>query len=217
MNHATIEELIAFENGVKAEWERGELPYLLHLAGGNEGPLVDIFARIKKGDWIFGSHRSHYHYLLAGGDPVELGAKIRDGQSMFLYKRDLNFLASAILAGNCCIAAGVALAIQEAHGPRSSIPPHVWCFLGDGAEDEGHFYEAVRFVQGRCLPCTFIIEDNNRSVDTSVAKRHGTETRFEWGSHVIRYHYTPTYPHAGSGCKFKIEFKPKANPWTRSL
>ena|ERR1700722_10282828 len=210
MKHATAEELISFENGIKDQWERGELPYLLHLAGGNEGPLIDIFSRIKEGDWIFGSHRSHYHYLLAGGDQLELDLKIKNGQSMFLFSKRLNFLASAILAGNCCIAAGVALAIKEEGGAG-----HVWCFLGDGAEDEGHFYEAVRFVQGRNLPCTFIIEDNDRSVDTSVEKRYGSRTlaAMGWGHHVIRYHYTPTYPHAGSGCKFKIVFKPKDNPW----
>ena len=189
----------------------GELPYLLHLAGGNEGPLIEIFKRVNEGDWIFGSHRSHYHYLLAGGVETELESKIRGGQSMFLFSRRLNFLTSSILAGAACIAAGVALALKS-EGSKA----HVWCFLGDGAEDEGHFYEAVAMVQGHDLPCTFIIEDNDRSVDTNVPLRRGTSERRNWGPHVERYHYKPTYLHGGSGCKFKIVFKDKGNPWNQT-
>ena len=94
--------------------------------------------------------------------------------------------------------------------------PHVWCFLGDGADHEGHFYEAVMFVQGHDLPCTFIIEDNNRSVDTDKWQRRGQNTPREFGVGssgwfarcVRRYEYTPVYPHAGSGCKHHIVFKP---------
>ena len=208
MNHATRAQLIDFENAVKAAWERGELPYLLHLAGGNEGPLLNLFDNVKPGDWILGSHRSHYHWLLSGGDPEELMARIRDGQSMFLFKRSLRFLTSAILAGNCCIAAGIAQALKES-GSSSSV----WCFLGDGAEDEGHFYEAVNYVQGRDLPCTFVIEDNDRSVDVSCEARRGTNYRRDWGAHVIRYSYHAAYPHAGSGCRHHIVFQPRENPW----
>jgi len=211
MEHATRNDLIAFENLVKQGWEEGHLPYLMHLAGGNEGPLIEIFRQIKEGDWILGSHRSHYHWLLAGGSPEDLMTRIQNGQSMFLYSRAMHFLTSAILAGNCCIAAGIAKSLQES-GSKSMV----WCFLGDGATDEGHFYEAVSYVQGHHLPCTFIIEDNDRSVDVSVSARFGSDHRREWGPHVVRYRYAPTYPHAGSGCKHHITFQPKSNPWTTS-
>lgn len=83
----------------------------------------------------------------------------------------------------------------------------VWCFIGDGGEEEGHFYEAAMFVEANDLPCTFIIEDNDRSVDTSRAHRRGNAKGLEHLFKCVRrYHYTPTYPHAGSGCAFKIEF-----------
>jgi hypothetical protein len=50
-----------------------------------------------------------------------------------------------VLAGTGGIAAGGAWQLKE-------------CFIGDGAEEEAHFYESVLFVQGNELPCTFIIE-----------------------------------------------------------
>lgn len=192
--------LIGFETKIKDLWENGELPFLLHLCGGNEGPLIDIAREFQNGDWIFSSHRSHYHYLLAGGLEERLMELIKDGRSMFVFDRKLNFFASAVLAGTCCIAAGVAYRLKE----QGSLN-RVWCFLGDGAEDEGHFYEAVCFVQGKNLPCTFVIEDNDRSVDTS--KQDRGRFQINWPSCVRRYHYDPTYPHAGSGCKHHIVFK----------
>ena len=97
----------------------------------------------------------------------------------------------------------------------SNLPPcrepRVWCFLGDGAEDEGHYYEAARYAAGHDLPVTFVIEDNDRSVDTDKITRRGGDaggmTAFLC-SHVRRYNYTATFPHAGSGCKHHIQFKP---------
>lgn len=204
MNHATAAELIAFEERIKLLWEAGDLPFLLHLCGGNEEQLISIFSRIREGDWIFSTHRSHYHALLAGIPAERLEAMIRGGDSMFVFDRARNFLTSSVLAGTCGIAAGVAHAIREAGGTEQ-----VWCFLGDGAEDEGHFYEAVCYVAGHDLPCTFIIEDNDRSVDTNIYDRRGSAFRMKWPIPAVeRYHYTPVYPHAGSGCARHIVFKP---------
>ncbi len=205
----TAEDLISFEGGIKAEWEAGELPCLLHLAGGNEDHLIAIFARIRKGDWILSTHRNHMHALLSGIPTDELRESIRHGHSMFTYSRDHNFLCSAVLAGTCGIAAGLAFAIKDA-GDRG----RVWCFIGDGGVEQGHFWEAINFVEGHALPCTFIVEDNDRSVDTCNDDRRGCsdalDTAMAQYKCIVKYHYKPTWPHAGSGCKFKIEFKADA-------
>ena len=202
MFNATKEELIKFEEGVYALFEAGDLPYLVHLCGGNEDQLIDIFADIKEGDYIYSSHRTHYHYLLAGGDAVALEDRIKRGDSMFVFDRKRNFLSYAILAGCAGMAAGTALSFQ-----MQGKDQHVWCFIGDGAEDEGHFYEAVAFVSGWDLPCTFIIEDNDRQVDTTKKERRGKDTIIEWPSCVVRYNYTPTYPHASTGSGNMVKFK----------
>jgi pyruvate dehydrogenase E1 component alpha subunit len=205
MQHKTAAELIAFETEVKTLWESGDLPFLLHMCGGNEEDLIRIFSEVNEGDYVLSTHRSHYHYLLAGGRPVDLLDQIKRGNSMFIFDRKLNFLTSSIVAGTPAIAAGIALALKR-HQSRK----RVWCFVGDGAEDHGHFYEAVRFVDGHGLPCTFVIEDNDRSVDTPKRMRHGSNRMIWPYGCVRRYTYKPTYPHAGSGCKFKIEFKTPA-------
>jgi TPP-dependent pyruvate/acetoin dehydrogenase alpha subunit len=194
--------LIAAENQVISEWEDGLLPYLIHLSNGNESQLIDIFKNVKETDWVLSTHRSHYHYILKGGSIESLLEKVRRGKSMFIFDSSKNFLTSSIVCGTPGIATGIALG-EKLKGTSNKV----WCFIGDAAEDEGHFYEAVRFVDCNKLNCTFIIEDNNRSVTTDVETRWGSNKRFEWPECVIRYHYTNKYPHAGSGTSKKIVFK----------
>lgn len=198
------QDLITFENRIVEKFDHGEIPYLIHLSGGNEDALIDIFKDINTGDYIFSTHRSHYHYLLNGGSQEELEKKILSGKSMFIFDRDLNFFSSSIVAATPSIAAGVAWALK-----RKGSNKKVWCFIGDGAEDEGHFYEAVQYVDGWDLPCTYIIEDNDRSVNASKKERRG-ESEYTWPKCVIRYNYSPTYPHGGTGNGKWLQFKNKA-------
>lgn len=198
----TKEELINIENEIVELYDNGHISHMLHVCGGNEDQLISIFKNIKKGDYIFSSHRTHYHYLLAGGKSEDLKTKILNGDSMHMFNKDINFLSTSIVAGAPCISAGIALGLK-----MSNSDSHVWCFIGDGAEDQGHFYEAVRYVEGFDLPCTFIIEDNNRSVGTAKNDRYGT-SEMKWNEkYVIRYHYTPTYPHSGTNNKNWLKFK----------
>lgn len=220
----TPEDLSATENEIIRLWEAGEIPYLTHMAGGNERILVDLFKTIKPTDWVFASHRCHHHWLLhhkdaeffnrnlgevegtlppsvAHGAKQELIERVLEGKSMFLYGP--RFICSAIVAGTASIAAGMALSIKRRLGSE-----RVYCFLGDGAEDEGNFYEAVRLVHGRNLPAIFIIEDNDASCGVTHAQR-GSPEDWNWPNCVIRYHYTPKYPHAGTFVRPNLKWKPK--------
>lgn len=199
----TAEQLIKFEQRIVELFEEAQIPYPIHLCGGNEELLIELFKEINQGDYILSTHRSHYHYLLAGGRPAVLEKMILSGRGMHICDKKLNFLSSAIVAGSPAIAAGISFSLKEKGSKRK-----VWCFVGDGAEDEGHFYEAVRFVDGRNLPCTFIIEDNNRSVETPKSERYGA-SEIKWPKCVRRYTFKPTYPHVGTGTGNIIDFSGK--------
>jgi pyruvate dehydrogenase E1 component alpha subunit len=169
-----------------------KLPFLFHLSGGNEDQLIEIFKNIKEGDYVISNHRSHYHALLHGIPPETVEDRILNGRSMFIYDRERNFFCSAIIGGTPAIAAGIAWALK-----RKGSDKKVWCFIGDGTEDSGHTYEAVRYVDGFDLPCTFVIENNNRSVESTNDERWGKTAEYEWNSpSVLKYHYEITYPHA---------------------
>lgn len=196
-------QLIDFEKRIAKRFDEGEIPYLVHFSGGNECRLIDIFKNINPGDYIFSNHRSHYHYLLAGGSPDRLEKLILDGKSMFVFDRKLNFYTSSIVCATPSIAAGVAWALKKKGSNKK-----VWCFIGDGAEDEGHLYEAAKYVDGWNLPCTFVIEDNDRSVTAGKEERWGTYTPTHFDC-VERYNYKSTYPHGGSGNGGWIKFQKK--------
>jgi len=185
--------LIEFEDKIASIWNQAKIPYYIHLSGGNEEPLLEIFREINPEDYKISTHRSHYHYLLSGGSPEKLEKMIIEGRSMHVIDKDLNFISTAIVSGGPAIATGIALSLK-----KKNLNQHVWCFVGDAAEDEGHFYEAVKYVDGWKLPCTFVIEDNNRSVETPKEERYGG-SEIEWPSCVRRYTYTPTTLHTGTG------------------
>lgn len=188
----TKEKLIEFEDSIVELYEEGKLPFLFHLSGGNEEQLIDIFSDIKEDDYVLSNHRSHYHALLHGISPDDLTQMICDGRSMFVYDRERNFFSSAIIGGTPGIAVGIAWALK-----RKKSSQKVWCFVGDATEDSGHLSEAVRYVDGWDLPCTFIIESNNRSVEASNEDRWNKTADIKWSSpSVIKYHYEITYPHA---------------------
>lgn len=188
-----------------ALWESGDIKYPMHIPGGNESLLYEVFEGINQGDVVFSTHRSAYHYLLTciknkigmGRAWKMLEEKIKSGNCISINEPNINFYSTAILAGACAPAIGVALSLKERGEGKKVV-----CFLGDGAADEGSFGEALRYAQGWELPCKFIIEDNNRSVETEVKTRWGpnehTPDGFT-GSNLYVYKYKATNPHVGTG------------------
>lgn len=188
----SADQLISFEDEIGDLYLANKLPFLFHLSGGNEKELISIFENIAENDYVISNHRNHYHALLHGIPPEVVKNKILNGQSMFIYDRKKNFFCSAIIGGTPAIAAGIAWALK-----RKDSKQKVWCFVGDGTEDNGHLYEAIRYVDGWDLPCTFVIENNDRSVEASNSERWGKSADYEWNSpSVIKYKYEITYPHA---------------------
>ena len=175
------EDLIRFEHVVAEMFKSKQIRVPIHLSGGNEDELIAIFKKIQDHDYVFSTHRNHYHYLLKGGRPEQLLGNIvySDLGSMHTIDSSINFFSSAIVAGTVAIAAGAALAIKMKGEDR-----HVWAFLGDGACDEGWYWEAKHYAEANKLPVTYIIEDNNRSVCSSKSQR---------------YCYRAKWPHAGVG------------------
>ena len=188
----TKSELISFEDRIGELYLDNKLPFLFHLSGGNEEQLISIFENIDADDYVISNHRSHYHALLHGIPPDVVEDRIINGRSMFIYDKERHFFCSAIIGGTPAIAAGIAWALK-----RKGSKQKVWCFVGDGTEDNGHLYEAIRYVDGWDLPCKFVIENNDRSVEATNSERWGKQSDYNWNSpSVLKYKYQITYPHA---------------------
>ena len=179
-------ELIAFEKEVADAFGAGKIRGPIHLAGGNEDELIEIFKGVGKDDWVFSTWRSHFHALLHGVPRGAVMAEIMAGRSMNLYFPEHRFLTSAIVGGCLPIAVGVAAGIKREGGAN-----HVWCFVGDMAASIGLFNDAVRMSHG--LPITFVIENNGLSVNSPTVECWPNGGAPE----VMAYKHARTYPHSG--------------------
>lgn len=187
----TKEELIAFEEEIKDLFLAGKIRAPVHLSRGNEEPLIEIFKQVEPEDWVFSAHRSHYHALLKGIDPEWVKNEIITGRSIHLNNKKHRFFTSAIVSGCLPIALGVAMAIK-----RKGEKRQVWVFVGDMAAEAGVFLECTKYAARQNLPVTFVVEDNQLSVNTPTQETWG----FEKGEpHIIRFTYMRHFPHIGAG------------------
>lgn len=187
----TPESLIEFEDDIAREFENGNIPHPVHLSGGNESQLIEIFKQIDNdNDWVCGSWRMHYAALLKGVPPSELKQAIMDGRSIALCFPDHRMISSAIVGGICPIAMGIAWALK-----REQRIGKVWCFIGDMTATSGIFAETARYAMFHSLPITFVIEDNGMSVLTPTQEVWGQEPSKEVA--MTGYGYKLTRPHVG--------------------
>jgi pyruvate dehydrogenase E1 component alpha subunit len=97
----------------------------------------------------------------------ETGCSKGRGGSMHLIDTSVGFMGStAIVGGTIPIGTGLALAIKYRKTNQISC-----VFLGDGAIEEGAFYEAANFAALHKLPVLFICENNLYSVYSPLSKR----------------------------------------------
>ena len=188
------ETLIRTEERIRELFKEKRIRFMFHLSGGNEEELIRIFENVRDSDWVFSTHRSHYHALLKGMSPDELIDEVVRGKSMHLYSKKLKFLTSSIVGGVLPIAVGVAMALK-----RKGSQELVWVFVGDMCAEMGIFHECSKYAQRHDLPIRFVIEDNSFCINTVTQEAWGTESDEGCESKIIKYVYERIYPHAGSG------------------
>jgi len=185
-------ELIKFEDEIAEIFTTGKIKSPVHLSDNNEDQLIQIFKEVSKDDWVFSTHRSHYHALLHGISQEWLKEEIIRGNSISICNPEHRFYSSGIVNGATPIALGVAMALK-----RDAAENHVWVFVGDMAAEGGVFHEAVSYAAKNDLPITFVIEDNGISTNTPTKKAWGESTS---APRIMRYtHKKEKYPHYGSG------------------
>jgi pyruvate dehydrogenase E1 component alpha subunit len=214
------QDLINFEKDIKDNYSQAKIRGPVHLCGGNEIQLLQVFEKIKENDWVFSTHRSHYHALLKSKNPEWVKEQIFLKRSSHINSKKYKIFTSAIVGGICPIALGVALSIKKdwdnnirtinlnaeltkeekkkgAIG-RCMGMNHVWCFVGDMAAEMGIFHECLKYARGEDLPITFVIEDNGMGCDTPTNEVWKAK---EWFGNDLRnldgYQYKRIYPHYG--------------------
>jgi TPP-dependent pyruvate/acetoin dehydrogenase alpha subunit len=166
----------AIEEAIAHRYPEGKMRCPVHLSIGQEAIPAVFAAAIRKTDFAVSTHRGHAHYLAKGGDLTAMVAEIYGkatgcakgkGGSMHLIDLAVNFMGTSAIVGNSIpIGVGLALSAQLKKTDQISC-----IFLGDGAVEEGVFYESVNFAVVRNLPVLFVCENNLYSVYSPLAVR----------------------------------------------
>ena len=147
-----------------------------HLSIGQEAISVGVCSNLTDKDLVLSTHRAHAHYLAKGGSLNRMIAEIYGkktgcsrgmGGSMHLIDKEVGFMGSTAIVGNTIpVGVGLGLSIQLEHKNNVSC-----IFFGDGATEEGVFYESVNFAIIHNLPVLFICENNLYSVYSGLEVR----------------------------------------------
>ena len=152
-----------------------------HFGSGQEAVAVGVCSALRADDVVFSHHRCHNHYLAKGGSIYQLAAELYGradgcsggrGGSVHLTARDHGMIAtSAILGETTAVAVGAALAFRLDGLDRVAVT-----FFGEGAMDEGSFYEALNYASIKKLPVLFACENNLYATESPLSVRQAPET-----------------------------------------
>jgi TPP-dependent pyruvate/acetoin dehydrogenase alpha subunit len=148
----------------------------IHLAFGHEAIAVAMVNVLSEQDWLLLTHRN-IHYNLArsrslrkkvdeylGKECGEAGGQL--GCMNFYVESVGNLYTSSILGNQMGVAAGVALGNRVK--ARSGV---LGVILGDGAIEEGIFYESVLMMKTYKGKVLIIVENNGWSLGTRIEER----------------------------------------------
>jgi len=164
------------EEEIAKKYSEQEMRCPVHLSIGQEAPSAAFAHAVQKDDYAISTHRGHAHFLAKGGSLKSMIAEIYGketgcskgrGGSMHLADKEINFMGTSAIVGNSIpigVGLGLSLKIRK-------IPQISFIFLGDGAVEEGVFYESLNFSAVKNLPVLFMCENNKYSVYSDLSVR----------------------------------------------
>ena len=176
----TILRIRAVEEKIALKYSENKMRCPTHLSIGQEASPAAISTCLTNNDFAVSTHRGHAHYLAKGGDLKAMiseiygkvtGCSRGKGGSMHLIDKDVGFMGTSAIVGNSIpIGVGLALSSQLKREETISV-----IYLGDGAIEEGVFYESLNFAILRKLRVLFVCENNLYSVYSPLNVRQPAE------------------------------------------
>jgi len=164
------------EDTISKFYSQNEMRCPVHLSIGQEAVASGVCANLSKNDEIISTHRSHAHYIAKGGNLKSMIAELYGktsgctkgiGGSMHLQDLTKGINGAVPIVGST-IPIGVGIAYSNKINKKKNI---VTIFFGEGATEEGVFYESLNFAGIHNLANLFICENNLYSVYTKLDKR----------------------------------------------
>ena len=169
------------EEEICARYMQNEMKTPMHMSMGEEAIVSGICHALSQQDQVIGTYRTHALYLAKTGETDQFFAEMYGkstgmiqgkGGSMHLIAPDAGLIStSAIVATGIPVGVGASFANKVKKNGKITV-----VFFGDGAIDEGVFWESINAACLMKLPIIFVCEDNGLAVHTSDKQRHGYDS-----------------------------------------
>ncbi|MEB3217919.1 MAG: pyruvate dehydrogenase (acetyl-transferring) E1 component subunit alpha [Nostocales cyanobacterium 94392] len=169
-----------FEDKCAEMYYRGKMFGFVHLYNGQEAVASGVIKAMRPGeDFVCSTYRDHVHALSAGVPAKEVMAELFGkatgcskgrGGSMHMFSAEHRLLGGyAFVAEGIPVAAGAAFQTKyrrEVMGDENADQVTA-AFFGDGACNNGQFYETLNMAALWKLPIIFVVENNKWAIGMS--------------------------------------------------
>jgi len=164
------------EKSISANYAQQKMRCPIHLSTGQEAIAVGVCQNLNNKNKIVTAHRSHAHYIAKSGNLNSMlaelhgkktGCAMGKGGSMHLIDIENGIEAAVPIVGST-IPIGTGLAWANKLNKKNNV---VVIFFGDGATEEGAFFESLDFASLHNLQILFVCENNFYSVYSDIKKR----------------------------------------------
>ena len=166
-----------FEDKCAEMYYRGRMFGFVHLYNGQEAVSTGIIKALRPDeDYVSSTYRDHVHALSCGVPPrqvmaelfgKETGCSKGRGGSMHLFSEQHRLLGGyAFVAEGIPVATGAAFQSKyrrEMMGDESADQVTA-CFFGDGASNNGQFFECLNMAALWKLPIIYVVENNKWAI-----------------------------------------------------
>ncbi|MBD2252359.1 pyruvate dehydrogenase (acetyl-transferring) E1 component subunit alpha [Nostoc parmelioides] len=166
-----------FEDKCAEMYYRGKMFGFVHLYNGQEAVSTGVIQAMRPGeDFVSSTYRDHVHALSAGVPAREVMAELFGkatgcskgrGGSMHMFSAEHGLLGGyAFVAEGIPVAAGAAFQSKyrrEVLGDPNADQVTA-CFFGDGAANNGQFFETLNMAALWKLPIIFVVENNKWAI-----------------------------------------------------
>ncbi len=171
----------AAEAEIQIEYPKDEMKTPMHMSLGEEAIVAGVCQALPKNSHIYGTYRSHALYLAWTEETDKFFAELygkADGAaggkagSMHLASPENGLMATSAVVGTT-----IPLALGDAFAAKyEGLDRITASFFGDGATDEGVFWESLNAACLFELPVLFVCEDNNLAIHISKHQRRGYDS-----------------------------------------
>jgi pyruvate dehydrogenase E1 component alpha subunit len=165
-----------FEDKCAEMYYRGKMFGFVHLYNGQEAVSTGVIKALRSDDYVCSTYRDHVHALSCGVPAREVMAELFGkatgcskgrGGSMHLFSQEHRLLGGyAFVAEGIPVATGAAFQSKyrrDALGDQTADQVTA-CFFGDGAANNGQFFECLNMAALWKLPILYVVENNKWAI-----------------------------------------------------